>query len=145
MPEHSPSWLRFGDPLSSRGLGAGNPRRLPIEPHRLDLGLRPEAVLVANDEAGDQDRAAMPQTKARVGRLEYQGDSILACLVVGDATILSRMPASTPLQEGQQVSVLLDLSLASWFDAETGQRVDSFDPMDIASSTPSHGTRIARR
>jgi ABC-type sugar transport system ATPase subunit len=126
--DFSPSHTPFGD-------SGGKPWAIPSHllnlrdvslqpPLRLELGFRPESVLLDPAHSGRELSAGHLRTTAVVRRLEYQGSSVLATLDLGKRVILVRIQASSApsAQEGQPVDCIVDLNKASWFDAVTGRR-----------------------
>jgi ABC-type sugar transport system ATPase subunit len=100
-------------------------RNASLEPPlRLELGFRPESVLLG---PGQPDLSSSPghlRATAVIRRLEYQGSSVLAALNLGGRMILARVEASAApsAQEGQRVDCFVDMSKASWFDPVSGKR-----------------------
>jgi multiple sugar transport system ATP-binding protein len=107
---------------------------LLFQPLRFELGLRPESVSLVAGPEGAGPFVAWPRTTATIRRVEYQGNSLLVSLAVGDVTLVSRVPTLPSVQEGHDVTVYLDLTHASWFDPGTGRR---WDPCDRTLSTSS--------
>ena len=86
-----------------------------------DLGVRPEAITVNEADVPTESPAARPKVIAQVRRLEFNGPELLATLALGPHRLIARLPASQPIEDGQRVEVLLDLSRAVWFDQSTGK------------------------
>ncbi len=86
-----------------------------------DLGVRPEAITVNEAEVLTEAPATRPKVIAQVRRLEFNGPELLATLALGPHRLIARLPASQPIEDGQRVKVLFDLSRAVWFDQSTGK------------------------
>ncbi len=93
-------------------------------PRPIDLGIRPESIAVVDEATAGAPARNLPRTRATVRRLEFQGDSLLATLSHGTATLVARLPKMTDLREGQHCVVQFDLHHASWFDPATGRRLE---------------------
>lgn len=91
-------------------------------PRRMDLGIRPESIAVVDEGTASAQSRDLPRAFAIVCRLEFQGDTVLATLSLGQTTLVARLPTATNLREGQRVLAQLDLHRASWFDPATGRR-----------------------
>jgi ABC-type sugar transport system ATPase subunit len=91
----------------------------------IDLGVRPEAVILGTNGQDVPRPNRAWKLPAVVRRLEYRGDSVLATLSAGGQPLVARLPAAAGLVEGQEVEATIDLDRASWFDRETGQRQES--------------------
>jgi ABC-type sugar transport system ATPase subunit len=100
---------------------------LPLhEPRRLELGVRPEGVIVWDETLVDpaDSRDPLVVLPAIVRGVEFQGWSWLVTLQIDGQTLLSRTPPHRVLREGQRVVAHLELSRASWFDLSTGRRLE---------------------
>jgi multiple sugar transport system ATP-binding protein len=86
-----------------------------------DLGVRPEAITVNRVDGPTAAPSARPKVIAQVRRLEFNGPELLATLALGPHRLIARLPASQPIENGQRVEVLFDLSRAVWFDQSTGE------------------------
>jgi ABC-type sugar transport system ATPase subunit len=85
-----------------------------------DLGLRPEAITVHEANGLTTASPIGPKVIAQVRRLEFNGPELLATLAIGPHRLVARLPASQPVEDRQQVEMLLDLSRAIWFDQSKG-------------------------
>jgi multiple sugar transport system ATP-binding protein len=99
---------------------------LPHQRLKIDVGLRPENVIVHDGLDDVICPAGCSLTTAVIRRLEFQGSSVSATLAVGEQPMSSRIPASRVFREGQQVVAVLDFPNACWFDPKTGLR---WEPM----------------
>jgi ABC-type sugar transport system ATPase subunit len=86
-----------------------------------DLGVRPEAITVNSVDGPTEAPSARPKVIAQVRRLEFNGPELLATLTLGPHRLIARLPASQPIEVGQRVEVLFDLSRAVWFDQSTSE------------------------
>jgi multiple sugar transport system ATP-binding protein len=86
-----------------------------------DLGIRPEAISVREADGAPDRSSVIPTMSGRVRRLEFNGPELLATLAVGPHRLITRLPANQPLQDGQRVAIVLDLSKSVWFDQTTGE------------------------
>ena len=86
-----------------------------------DLGVRPEAIAVSRADGPTVAESDRPEVAAQVRRLEFNGPELLATLALGPHRVVARLPAGQPIEEGQRVNVLFDLSRAVWFDQSTGE------------------------
>jgi multiple sugar transport system ATP-binding protein len=86
-----------------------------------DLGVRPEAITVNRVDGPTEAPSPRPKVIAQVRRLEFNGPELLATLALGPHRLIARLPASQPIEDGQRVEVLFDLSRAVWFDQSTGE------------------------
>jgi ABC-type sugar transport system ATPase subunit len=86
-----------------------------------DLGVRPEAITVNRVDVPTEAPSPRPKVIAQVRRLEFNGPELLATLALGPHRLIARLPASQPIEDGQRVEVLFDLSRAVWFDQSTGE------------------------
>jgi multiple sugar transport system ATP-binding protein len=75
------------------------------------LGLRPEHI----------DLAPNSETLARVESLDPLGPETFAHLRIGAHAITMRLPGTTPLQPGENVTLRFNMENASYFDAATGK------------------------
>ena len=93
---------------------------------RLELGVRPERVIVSGETLVDPTDSRYPLLvlPAIVRGVEFQGNSTLVTLQIGDQTLLSRISPFRGLREDQRVVAHLELSHASWFDPSTGRRLE---------------------
>jgi len=89
-----------------------------------DLGIRPEAISVRKADGAPDPLSLIPTVSARVRRLEFNGPELLATLAAGPHRLIARLPANQPLEDGQRVEVVLDLSKSVWFDQTTGEALD---------------------
>ncbi len=89
-----------------------------------DLGIRPEAISVREPDGAPDPLSLIPTISARVRRLEFNGPELLATLAAGPHRLIARLPANQPLEDGQRVEVVLDLSKSVWFDQTTGEALD---------------------
>lgn len=96
--------LSTGEQLSVPGVSGKN----------LILGLRPEHFSLAGP-------AVLSVTPDRIERL---GSEQMIHFPLGDQTILAKLPADAPVQEGQPVGLSIDVSQASVFDADTQLRLN---------------------
>jgi ABC-type sugar transport system ATPase subunit len=96
------------------------------EPVRLELGIRPESVIISGETLVDLNDCRYPFAvlRAIVRGVEFQGGSWLVTLQADGQTLLSRTPWSRLLREGQRVVAHLELWRASWFDPSTGRRLE---------------------
>jgi multiple sugar transport system ATP-binding protein len=85
-----------------------------------DLGIRPEAISVRESDGAPDPSSPIATVSGRVRRLEFNGPELLATLAVGPHRLIARLPANQPLQDGQRVAIVLDLSKSVWFDQTTG-------------------------
>ena len=100
---------------------------LPLhEPVRLELGIRPESVIISGETLVDPADCRFPFAvlRALVRAVEFQGGSWLVTLQVDGQTLLARTPPRRVLREGQRVVAYLELWRASWFDPSTGRRLE---------------------
>ncbi len=89
--------------------------RLP----RVDLGIRPEQILVRSIDA-PTDRF---EGSAIVKRLEPTGHETLVYLDCGSQELTARLPARTSFRVGDPVRIAIDLERACWFDPDSGHRL----------------------
>jgi ABC-type sugar transport system ATPase subunit len=114
-----------GDGLSQTILARAQVEKLPLfHGMRLELGIRPEAISVLRHTTNHAPCRAGLRATAAVARLEFQGDTILAFLAIGDLHLLARLPVTADLRKDDRVPVQLDLERACWFDAASGRRLD---------------------
>ena len=87
-------------------------------------GLRPEATQLSLGRRTDE--SAVPGHVTLQGQLalvERLGADALAYVQVGDQTVVCRVGSEFRFEPQELVSVDLDLHRASWFDAESGDRL----------------------
>ncbi len=85
------------------------------------LGLRPEAILDSN-ELSSADSNLIP-IKLPVEVTEPTGPDTLAVLRVGQTELTARLPAETRIRAGDNAELRIDMSRASFFDVQTGNRL----------------------
>ena len=82
-------------------------------------GLRPEHVGVANGAHGDEVRF-----DGRVEAIEYLGEEQLVHALVGDETILAKVPTDVAIAPGEQKTFSLPRRHLFLYDAATEERVN---------------------
>ncbi len=87
-------------------------------------GLRPEFTRLRAAGAADAQPADLWLT-GRLKLVERLGPEAFAYVEVADDTVVCRVDNSIRLEPGEAVEVGLDLSHASWFDADEGTRLES--------------------
>ena len=88
----------------------------PLQPGRaVELGIRPEHAVLAPGEP-----AAI---EAPVELVEPMGSDILAWVRLGGHPVALRLPAETPVRDGDRLPVLLPGRRLNLFDPESGQRL----------------------
>ncbi|AGA27575.1 ABC transporter ATP-binding protein [Singulisphaera acidiphila] len=87
------------------------------KPTRVDLGVRPEQIALANGESAEPGRL---NASAEVRRLEPLGHETIATLDLGPHPLSLRISPGTAIRVGDQVPIRIDPNHAAWFDAETG-------------------------
>jgi multiple sugar transport system ATP-binding protein len=85
-----------------------------------DLGVRPEAITVTDEDRATEPPSSRASVIAQVRRLEFNGPELLATLSLGPHRLIARLPAGQPIEDGQRVELRFDLSRAVWFDQSTG-------------------------
>ena len=98
-------------------LAAGGSNLAPppgADPAKLSLGLRPEAA-----------RIAAQGTPAMVEATEYLGADTLVEARIGAHPFLVRVPGKTNARPGERLFIELSQNAAHWFDAETGERIET--------------------
>jgi ABC-type sugar transport system ATPase subunit len=80
----------------------------------LTLGLRPENVRLA--PAGETVEARSMQVELA----ELMGHEWLVTLSAEEQTVIARLPASTTVQSGETLLMVMDLAAAHWFDTMSG-------------------------
>jgi ABC-type sugar transport system ATPase subunit len=109
---------------------------LPLDhPRRIDLGIRTEAVFLPERAARALDRENDRPVSVLIRRLEYQGGNTLASLALGQHSICAWLPASSSLRAGEWTVAFIDFARASWFDPETGLRLDECGRTDNPGPT----------
>jgi multiple sugar transport system ATP-binding protein len=91
---------------------------------QVQLGIRPEAIAV-HPSGALRGSEASPILDAQVRGIEFNGHEVLATLSLGPHRLMARLPASLPIEDRQHLAVSLDLSRATWFEAESGRVLDS--------------------
>ncbi|MGI9492848.1 MAG: ABC transporter ATP-binding protein [Geminicoccaceae bacterium] len=89
---------------------------------RVLVGLRPEAILADDDAASNRDAAFAPITLP-VEVTEPTGPDTLAVLRLGSTEITARLNAETSVKPGDQAKLAIDLSKASFFNIDSGDRL----------------------
>jgi sn-glycerol 3-phosphate transport system ATP-binding protein len=102
----------YADILSAGGSNLAPPPG--ADPAKLSLGLRPEAV-----------RIAAQGTPAMVEATEYLGADTLVEARIGAHPFLVRVPGKTNARPGERLFIELSQNAAHWFDAETGERIET--------------------
>jgi multiple sugar transport system ATP-binding protein len=87
----------------------------PAESMPVELGIRPEHLVLAPDAAEAQD--------VRVEMAEPMGSDLLAWTRLGDRPLSIRLPAETKLTPGDRLRVLLPEHRLNLFNAATGARL----------------------
>jgi multiple sugar transport system ATP-binding protein len=95
-------------------------------PPRIDLGLRPEQLVLGAGAPSDR-RCAWP---VEVRRLEPQGHETIAELALGPHRLRARSPARSELRVGGRVLASFDPAEALAFDAGTGLALGRVPPPD---------------
>ncbi len=88
----------------------------------VDVGLRPEHILLARDS---EPRGAknLWLEGAEVGNVAYLGNESIVDVGFPAQMLKARVPASRTLFRGDKVALGIDLSRASWFEVGTGRRL----------------------
>ena len=97
---------------------AVGPLRLPLPPpgardRPLEVGIRPERILLADDGAS-----------ALVRQVEPAGSEVFVHLELGDEQVVARMDADEHPRTGETVRVIVSARGLHLFDAETGERLE---------------------
>jgi multiple sugar transport system ATP-binding protein len=111
--DESPPWsiplaTPWTSPLSDRGLP------------RVELGIRPEQLSISPIDT----RPSAIQSLATVNRLEPMGHETIGYIDFGPHEMAVRLPARTAFRPGECVQLAIDLERASWFDADSGERLE---------------------
>ena len=94
------------------------------------LGVRPESAVRV--EAGDMREDAL---SGRVGSVEYLGaESVVGVEVAGNPFFVRWPSQFVELTVGETLRFRIDWKDASWFDTETGERLDLKEPEFLTSS-----------
>jgi ABC-type sugar transport system ATPase subunit len=91
-------------------------------PGRVDLGLRPEQIVVGSPPCPGPGGGPQP-VSGEVTHLEARGRDTVAALRVHSVRLLARLTAAESLRVGDSVPVAFDLTRAVWFDPATGLAV----------------------
>ena len=105
----------FHSPALSVSLAAYPFMRAPVDAAPVELGVRPEHVVLAPD-AGDGQEVSVEMT-------EPMGSDLLAWTRAGDLPLSIRLPAETKLAPGDRLRILLPEHRLSLFDAANGERL----------------------
>ena len=87
----------------------------PVDAAPVELGVRPEHVVLAADAGDGQE--------VRVEMTEPMGSDLLAWTRAGDLPLTIRLPAETKLAPGDRLRILLPEHRLSLFDAANGERL----------------------
>lgn len=91
--------------------------------NEMDLGIRPEHVLIGVPDDGSGGAVGWVRLVTRVTRVDYLGHESVATLALGTQKVLARVGNTSSLRPGAEVTIGFDLSRASWFHRETGAAV----------------------
>ncbi|KGI79094.1 ABC transporter ATP-binding protein [Oleiagrimonas soli] len=84
------------------------------------VGLRPEALALATTEAG-----AMPTLEAELDLVEHVGNEAFLNMRFGAHAVVARVPPQALPESGRCVRVTYDPRRMHFFDAGSGQRIDT--------------------
>ncbi len=115
VPDQGRPAIRFGDrslPISNGALAGG-----AAPGRKVDLGIRPEQIIVREEEPTD---FSWP---ARVDLREPLGGEVLLWTDLAGTRIAIRTPVRRPIREGETVMAGFRLEDISIFDHETGERL----------------------
>jgi multiple sugar transport system ATP-binding protein len=88
-----------------------------VMPGRYDLGIRPEHVAICESAAHPSGGFTL---RAEVRRLETLGHETIATLVFAGHSLCARIPAHSPRNLGDGVTLCFKPARIGWFDAESG-------------------------
>jgi multiple sugar transport system ATP-binding protein len=115
--------------LAWEAAGLSIPGQVPLPPGSegttrvFDLGLRPEAITIADASDPKHSPGTGPRLIAHVRRTEFNGPELLVALAVGPHNLWARVPASQTIQDRQRVAVTVDPVRTVWFDQSTGEAI----------------------
>ncbi len=87
------------------------------------LGLRPEHVMLAVENGGENPGLTWLSQPAEVVRVDFQGHESTVVLVAGNREFDARVSAGSGVRPADRLALGMDFRRASWFDPETGQAI----------------------
>lgn len=90
----------------------------------VQVGLRPEHLMLARD-AEVRPRTCFWLEGGQVGNVAYLGHESIVDAGFPGRMLTARVPTSRTLFRGERVALGIDLARASWFDAESGKRLET--------------------
>ncbi len=94
-------------------------RYAPAREGRLVLGIRPESVRM-----GKSENAGALAIEANLDRVERSGHESIGVLMTEADLLMVRLPSHAPFEAGERVSAWLALDEATWFEPDTGGRIE---------------------
>jgi ABC-type sugar transport system ATPase subunit len=92
---------------------------------QLEMGIRPEALSLAESTTGLESQLSAPRVSAQVRQVEFSGPDLLATLAIGPYRMVARLSSHLDIGVRDRVTVALDMSRTTWFDATTGAALRS--------------------
>ena len=89
-------------------------------PNNVVLGIRPEDIGDANLRKGKK----LQISSCKVDVVEPAGADTYVLLTLGNTEVTARLQAETAAQPGSEMNFTFNMAKASYFDAETGQRLN---------------------